>query len=651
MVSDSLNRNSDLIQGMFAPNSDAFATLYDTYKSLVFGIAKRVVKSQSVAEDITQSVFLKVWTGKRIIQSEYFVPWLTLVTRNTALDWVRSKWFKETQLEDEMTRFIVSKTDVAADAVDASHYADVRDAVATLPENQREAIEMAYFDGLSYTQVADKLELPPGTVKSRIRAGLLRLYRTMSEEPASRRAPTTARTIDKHTIGSQAPRARAAHADPTEPVSSTKGRSEMKTIAPANETQRLAAVRRYDILDTPPDGAFDHVTRLAARLFNVPISIVSIVDTNRIWFKSRYGLGVEQVTRDPGLCASAILQDEPWIVNDAKTDPRALANPLVSGELGLRFYAGAQLTTSDGYNLGTLCVIDKKARVFSEAEAATLRDLAAIVVDELELRLSARAKFRMEKELRDTLSDYKARAESLIRTFQTSLLPTRMPQIAGVEIASLYNPAGSGHVGGDFYDIFPLDEDRWGIAIGDICGKGPQAAARTALARYTIRTAAMYERSPSRVLATLNEAMLAGAEKPEDFCTACFAILESKDEQGCRTMTVASAGHPLPIAVTPPQAPDHVGAAGDMLGAFAKPSFSDHTRLLSKGDAIVFYTDGVTEARVGDGFFGTDRLTEIIQRNSHRGAAAVLNDIQQALAEKPVRQQDDVALLAFRVAS
>ncbi|MDQ6824702.1 MAG: sigma-70 family RNA polymerase sigma factor [Candidatus Eremiobacteraeota bacterium] len=628
-MSNSPNLDSDLIQRMFARDSDAFATLYDRYKSLVFGIAKRVVKSQSIAEDITQSVFLKVWTGQRIIQSQYFVAWLTLVTRNTALDWVRSKWFKETQLEDEIAHFIVSKTDVAAEAVDGSQYADVRDAVATLPEGQREAIEMAYFGGLSYAEVAAQLELPPGTVKSRIRAGLLRLYRTMSKGSPSRQAPA------------MSPKA----------AESTKGPSDMKMIAPDNETQRMAAVRRYDILDTPPDGAFDHVTRIAARLFNVPISIVSIVDTNRIWFKSRYGIGVEQVTRDPGLCASAILHNEPWIVNDAAIDPRTLANPLVSGELGLRFYAGAPLTTSDGYNLGTLCVIDKKARVFSEAEANTLRDLAAIVVDELELRLSARAKFRMEKELRDTLSDYKASAETLIQTFQTSLLPTRMPQIAGVEIASLYNPAGSGHVGGDFYDIFPLDKDRWGIAIGDICGKGPQAAARTALARYTIRTAAMYERSPSGVLATLNEAMLTGAEKPADFCTACFAILESKDGQGCRTMTVASGGHPLPIAVTPLQAPDNVGLAGDMLGAFAKPSFSNHIRLLSKGDAIVFYTDGVTEARVADGFFGTERLTEIIQRSSHRGAAAILKDIQQALAEKQVRQQDDVALLAFRVAN
>jgi GAF domain-containing protein len=99
------------------------------------------------------------------------------------------------------------------------------------------------------------------------------------------------------------------------------------------EAQRLAAVRRYDILDTPPDGAFDRITAIAARLLNVPIAIVSIVDHDRIWFKSRHGVDVPQVDRDPGLCASCILQDSPWIVSDAKADVRALANPLVAGSI------------------------------------------------------------------------------------------------------------------------------------------------------------------------------------------------------------------------------------------------------------------------------------------------------------------------------
>ena len=152
----------------------------------------------------------------------------------------------------------------------------------------------------------------------------------------------------------------------------------------------MNAVRRYDLLDTPPDGAFDRITALAARIFNVPIALVTVVDHDRIWFKSRHGLPVEQIDRDPGLCASAILEYEPWVVTNARVDPRTLANPLVAGELGLQFYAGAQLRTRDGYNLGTMCVIDVEPREFTVGEAATLHDLAAMVMSELELRLERR---------------------------------------------------------------------------------------------------------------------------------------------------------------------------------------------------------------------------------------------------------------------
>ncbi|HEX9933250.1 MAG TPA: histidine kinase dimerization/phosphoacceptor domain -containing protein [Allosphingosinicella sp.] len=161
-------------------------------------------------------------------------------------------------------------------------------------------------------------------------------------------------------------------------------------IIPENEADRLAAVRRYEILDTPPDGSFDRVTALAARRFGAPISIISIVDHDRIWFKSHHGVDVQQIGRDPGLCASAILSSDVHVLVDASTDVRSLANPLVAGDFGLRFYAGVPLQTSDGFNLGTLCVIDKAARPVDQAQIDDLKDLASLVVDQLELRLAAR---------------------------------------------------------------------------------------------------------------------------------------------------------------------------------------------------------------------------------------------------------------------
>lgn len=158
----------------------------------------------------------------------------------------------------------------------------------------------------------------------------------------------------------------------------------------ANESERLERLRRYEILDTPPDGAFDRVTAIAARFLRVPIALVSLVDQNRIWFKSRYGLDVEEIDREAGLCASAIWENDVYEIPNTLEDPRTIAHPLVSGPLGLRFYAAAPLKTQDGYNVGTLCVIDKHPRELSPEEKDTLADLAAIVMDEMELRLSAR---------------------------------------------------------------------------------------------------------------------------------------------------------------------------------------------------------------------------------------------------------------------
>jgi GAF domain-containing protein len=169
------------------------------------------------------------------------------------------------------------------------------------------------------------------------------------------------------------------------------------TLSHEDEMARLDAVRRYEILDTPADQSFDRITALAAELFDVPIALVTIVDHDRIWFKSRYGLdAVDQIGRDPGLCASAILSDEPYVVEAAREDPRTLANPLVSGKLGLQFYAASPLRTQGG-RLGTICIIDREPRVFSPRQADILQRLSDIVVDQLELRLAAMVAIRKAK--------------------------------------------------------------------------------------------------------------------------------------------------------------------------------------------------------------------------------------------------------------
>lgn len=162
------------------------------------------------------------------------------------------------------------------------------------------------------------------------------------------------------------------------------------TISLYSEDERIDALLRYQILDTPPENAFDRITALTAKLLNMPVAVVSLVDTDRIWFKSHYGITVTEVVRCPGLCSSVILGNEPYILTDALYDPRSSENPLVTSEFGLRFYAGVPLRTRDGYILGAFCCLDFKPRTITEEHIEILRTLAGVIIDQMELRLAAR---------------------------------------------------------------------------------------------------------------------------------------------------------------------------------------------------------------------------------------------------------------------
>ncbi len=169
------------------------------------------------------------------------------------------------------------------------------------------------------------------------------------------------------------------------------------------EIERLEALHKIDILDSPPDGSFNKMTALASKIFNVPIAIISLVDSDRIWFKSHFGININQIGKDPGLCASAILSDDVYLVEDAKNDPRCLANPLVAGNFGLQFYAAAPLQTKEDHNLGTFCIIDKKERYINSGQQKMLKQMTSTVTDEMELRMQART----------VIKEYKTRLNEL----------------------------------------------------------------------------------------------------------------------------------------------------------------------------------------------------------------------------------------------
>lgn len=418
-------------------------------------------------------------------------------------------------------------------------------------------------------------------------------------------------------------------------------------LIPENEHERLQAVYRYQILDTPPDGTFDRVAALAARYFDVPIATVSIVDHDRVWFKATQGLDMGEIGRDPGLCASVICQDSPYVVTDALSDPRTLDNPLVRGELGLRFYAAAPIVTVDGYNLGTVNVMDQHPRSVTSAELAMLADLAGVVADEMELRLATRQAVERERSER-------VQAERLIDVLQQRLLPQEAPAVPGLEIATHYRPVSPWlDAGGDFYDVFDLDDGHWALAIGDVCGKGPEAAAVTGEIRHMLRALARMASRPSEVLSRLNDVLVREELDPtapgERFCTACYArvdVVPSPIE-----VTVCCAGHPLPLVRRADGRVEQIGQPGQLLGPLDQVELTEETVGLAPGELLLLYTDGAVEQRGVSLAVGERALERALATAPCGDAEAALEHVRDTVERQYESMGDDIALMLIRVPS
>jgi serine phosphatase RsbU (regulator of sigma subunit) len=238
-------------------------------------------------------------------------------------------------------------------------------------------------------------------------------------------------------------------------------------------------------------------------------------------------------------------------------------------------------------------------------------------------------------------------ASSIASTLQASLLPPVLPEIPSLEIAAAYRPAGLGlEVGGDFYDVFSTAEDQWYAVIGDVCGKGAEAAAVTALARYTIRAAAVRRRSPSAILRWLSDAMIQQGDVGGRFCTIACAHLDVSRTP--TRVTVACGGHPLPFVVRADGATDEVGSPGTLLGLVAHPELQDRSTDLHDGDTLVLYTDGLTEAGAPAHVWQPEELAATARATAGGPAAATVERLVTAAVDSVPRVRDDVAVLALR---
>ena len=237
-------------------------------------------------------------------------------------------------------------------------------------------------------------------------------------------------------------------------------------------------------------------------------------------------------------------------------------------------------------------------------------------------------------------------ARQIASVLQRSLLPPTLPVIAGIELGAAYRPGLEGtEVGGDFYDVFELPGGDWGLTIGDVRGKGPEAATVTALVRHTVRAAAVRAASPSEVLQTVNSVMLRGGTA-EEFCTAIYGRLARSGEA---SVSMSIGGHPRPVRLRADGTAEPVGAIGTLLGVHESPQLSDTEIALEPGDALVMVTDGVQDSRTPDGRLGEQRLIDLVGRCHGLTAAEIAGRIEQAVAAALVEGPgDDVAVLVVR---
>jgi serine phosphatase RsbU (regulator of sigma subunit)/PAS domain-containing protein len=360
----------------------------------------------------------------------------------------------------------------------------------------------------------------------------------------------------------------------------------------------------------------------------------------------RRALAVDPARRD-AVDALRTAFDVEAIAGVALHDGRPRLHAHVDDEL-LRMWAADErgLDTLRAAGLRSVLVVPLIAADRPSAVMTMATDRSARVLGESELDLAG------EVAARAAIAIENARVHGvrthIATTLQRSLLPPRLPVVPGMTIAARFRAAGEAtEVGGDFYDLFPVD-DAWMVVMGDVTGKGPEAASITSLARYTMRTAAVYEQRPAGMLERLNAALVVDPDRRQ-LCTVVAARIVPRAD-GSAVVSVACGGHPPPFHLHDGAA-DAIPAAGPLLGAFESGRWAEVEVRLEPGESIVLYTDGVTDTRSDRERFGSERLAAVLAEATGLEPDEVANRVDAALQDfETGPQRDDVALLVLRAA-
>lgn len=296
-------------------------------------------------------------------------------------------------------------------------------------------------------------------------------------------------------------------------------------------------------------------------------------------------------------------------------------------------------------------LVTSKVKTSSEGEPLLIRTTVFDARDRRAYEMELLRGRRVAEEARQQAEADRARLQEALAVLQQSLLPAALPMVPGLEAASYYHTASPDLLGGDFYDLFLLDGGRWAFFLGDVCGKGPKAAAVTSLARYTLRAAAMHDPDPVTVLTTLNTVLHDRYASGEGrYCTAIFGVLEPADDHV--DVHLASGGHPSALIQRADGSTDYLPTPGGLLiGILPQAPFTAARTRLLPGDTLLLYTDGLTEARTGPDreLYGDDALRAFTAAQPPAGPQALITALSSLLASFGDGLDDDTALLALGV--